>query len=81
MIQYGEREIKPAEAKVEGTIDIVAPRGLVTLDDGTILAVPKAVMPHDLLRPGVVIVAEYRPKGHRKVATAVQFRESRRQAW
>lgn len=78
MIQYGEKADKLGADKVEGTIRLVGPRGSVTLQDGTILAVPRTLMAQDRLKPGVVIVAEYEAKGLRNIATSVQIRNSDR---
>jgi hypothetical protein len=60
--------------KVEGKIKSVA-GSMVTLEDGTKLAIPKSLMvPMAQLKPGAVIAAEYEKKSGRKVATSVQIK-------
>jgi Ni/Co efflux regulator RcnB len=61
--------------KIEGTVKTVTPNGMVTLEDGTKLSIPKSVMvPKEQLKPGAVISAEYQEKGGQKVATSVQIK-------
>src|SRR5713101_1848264 len=63
-----------AARKVEGKIKSVA-GGMVTLEDGTKLTIPKSLMvPMGQLMPGAVIAAEYEEKSGRKVATSVQIK-------
>ena len=63
-----------AARKVEGKIKSVA-GGMVTLEDGTKLTIPKSLMvPMGQLKPGAVIAAEYEEKSGQKVATSVQIK-------
>ena len=61
---------------VEGRIKAVdASTGTLTLDDGTKLVIPKALMvPRGQLRPGVAINANYEERGREKVATSLQIK-------
>jgi len=61
---------------VEGRIKAVdASTGTLTLDDGTKLVIPKALMvPRGQLKPGVAINANYEEKGGDKVATSLQIK-------
>jgi len=66
-----------AQAKtVEGRIKAVdASTGTLTLDDGTKLVIPKALMvPRGQLKPGVAINANYEERGGDKVATSLQIK-------
>lgn len=68
-------EQKTEKQKVEGKVKSVDPSGMVTLEDGTKLAIPKSVaVPKDKLKPGATISAEYEEKDGRKVATSVQIK-------
>ena len=59
---------------VEGKIKSVS-GGVVTLEDGTKLTIPKSVnVPKEQLKPGAVINAEYEEKGASKIATSVQIK-------
>jgi len=61
--------------RLEGTVKSVDAKGVVTLEDGTKLMIPKSVsVPKDKLKPGAMITAEYQEQGGLKVATAVQIR-------
>ena len=73
MVEYTNYE--PMAQTIEGTIKSGGSNGMVTLEDGTKLAIPKTVMaPNDQLKPGTVIVAEYTQKGSQKIATSVQIK-------
>jgi len=74
MIQYEDRTDTPRAEKIEGTVLIVGANGVVTLEDGIKLIVPKTV-PTDELKPGATIVAEYERKGRRKIATSIQIKD------
>lgn len=64
-----------APQKIEAKIKSVSPGGMVTLEDGTKLAIPKSLMiPKGQLKPGASIEAEYQKKGSQKVATSVQIK-------
>jgi len=66
---------KQMAQRLEGTIKSVDAKGVVTLEDGTKLMIPKSVtVPKDKLKPGAVIMAEFEEKGGHKVATSVQIR-------
>lgn len=72
MVEYMD---EPMAQTIEGTIKSGGSHGVVTLEDGTRLAIPKTVMVSKAeLRPGVVIVAEYTQKGDQKIATSVQLK-------
>ena len=73
MIQYGEEMDKPKAETIEGMILIVGSNRVVTLADGVKLTIPET-MPKDQLKPGAMIVAEYKQKGGRKIATSVQIK-------
>lgn len=72
MIQHEDRMDTPGAKKIEGTVVIVGANGVVTLEDGIKLTIPKTV-PTDELKPGATIVAEYEWKGRRKIATSIQI--------
>lgn len=74
MIQYEDRAKAPGAEKIEGTVLIVGANGVVTLEGGIKLTVPKTV-PTDELKAGATIVAEYERKGRRKFATSIQIKD------